>query len=173
MTILAVLGEMLEGWPRQLEDLQLLSAPAIADISGDGKADVVAISAGLLAHAWESNGEKIDGWPKHTGGWILGSPAVGDITGDGYLDVVVTTREGKLLAWTTKGEADQKIEWASIHHDAQNTGNYGHPLPVQEGPPVVEGPPESGCCSEKGNSEAALLMLPLLMWGGLRRRREH
>ena len=26
------------------------------------------------------------------------------------------------------GRADQELEWASIHHDAQNTGNYQSPL---------------------------------------------
>ena len=33
----------------------------------------------------------------------------------------------------TKGRADQKVEWASMHHDPQNTGNYHHPL-VTNGP---------------------------------------
>ena len=125
----------------------------------------------MLAHAWDSSGTNIEGWPKMTGGWILGSPAVGDIDGDGYLNVVVTTREGTVFVWETKGRADQKIEWASIHHDPQNTGNYHHPIDSQDGPPELEEPIEQGCCSSNGDAAAMLLMLPLAFWA--RRRREH
>ena len=32
-------GRVLQGWPRQIEDLQFLSSPAIADISGDGMSE--------------------------------------------------------------------------------------------------------------------------------------
>ena len=163
-------GEILDGWPRQLEDVQFLTAPAIADVSGDGKADVIAVSGGLLAHAWESDGTELEGWPKHAGGWILAAPTVGDITGDGYLDIVVTTREGKVFAWKTKGHADQKIEWTALHHDAQNTGNYEISLPKQNGPELIQAPKEGGCCSENGSSDAAWLLLPMLLFSIQRRR---
>jgi hypothetical protein len=103
-------GKVFEGWPRQLEDIQFLEAPAIADVSGDGIPEVIYGSAGYLIYAWDKDGELAEGWPHFTGGWILGSPAVGDITGDGYLEVVVTTREGHLFAWTTDGHADQDVQ---------------------------------------------------------------
>ena len=163
-------GEILDGWPRQLEDVQFLTAPAIADVSGDGQADVIAVSGGFLAHAWESTGEELEGWPKHAGGWILAAPAVGDITGDGYLNVVVTTREGKVFAWKTKGHADQKIEWSALHHDAQNTGNYETELPIQNGPEEINEPKESGCCNENGSTDAAWLLLPMSLFAFRRRK---
>ncbi len=162
-------GELLGGWPRQIEDLQFLVAPAIADLDGDDKAEAVMGSAGYLLHAWDAEGVEPEGWPKFTGNWILGSPAVGDIDGDGYLEVVVSTREGKLFAWHTEGHADQAIGWASIHHDPQNSGNFHTPLATQAGPPDrVEGEIPQGCCT--GGSKASLLWLaPLgLLW---RRRR--
>ena len=161
-------GEQLPGWPRQIEDLQFLVAPAIADLDGDNKAEAVMGSAGYLLHAWDAEGNEPDGWPKFTGNWILGSPAVGDIDGDGYLEVVVSTREGNLFAWHTKGRADQAIGWASIHHDPQNTGNYETPLPVQAGPAdVVVDDIDQGCC--KGGKASSLLWLAPL--GLLARRR--
>ena len=83
-------GEMLPGWPRQIEDIQFLVAPAIADVSGDGKNEAIYGSAGYMLYAWDGEGNVAPGWPKFTGHWLLGSPAVGDVTGDGYLDVVVS-----------------------------------------------------------------------------------
>lgn len=163
-------GAMLPGWPRQIEDLQFLVAPAIADITGDGAAEAVMGSAGYLLHAWDKDGTEADGWPKFTGNWILGSPAVGDIDGDGLLEVVVSTREGNLFAWHTQGRADQSIGWAGVHHDPQNTGNHETPLAVQAGPEDVVG--EGGCCDDDAGKGAAgaLVLLPLGFLARKRRR---
>ena len=91
---------------------------------------------------------------------------MGDIDGDGWLDMAVTTREGWIFVWGTQGRADQELEWASIHHDAQNTGNYQSPLPVQAGPADTEGDDrECGC---RGDKEQAWLLLPLsVYWDGV------
>jgi len=171
-------GNFLPGFPRQVEDMQFLMAPAVADISGDGHAEAVYGSAGNLMHAWDALGVSPAGWPKDTGHWILGSPAIGDIDGDGYLDVVVSTREGFVFAWSTDGSADQDVQWASQFHDAQNTGNYHTTLPVQAGPPptaedvdAAVGDKDAGCC--KGDdSDAWLLVFPLGLLGLGRRQRK-
>jgi hypothetical protein len=164
-------GEMFAGWPRQVEDIQFLMAPAIADLSGDGRAEVIYGSGGYLLHAWDVEGTEAEGWPKFTGNWLLGSPAVGDIDGDGFLDVVVTSREGWLFAWGTRGAADQAVQWQSLHHDAQNTGNYHHPLPTQRGPARVDAELQGCGCGARAADSAWLLLLPLPLWG-LRRKRE-
>ncbi len=165
-------GAMLPGWPRQIEDLQFLVSPAVADLTGDGRAEAIMGSAGYLLHAWDLNGAEPAGWPKFTGGWMLGSPAVGDIDGDGYVEVLATTREGFLYAWHTDGHADQKIGWAGHRHDPQNTGNVHTPLPTQVGPPAVR-VVEDGCgCKDDNTKEsggAAWLMLPMLFAGRRRR----
>jgi hypothetical protein len=160
-------GSILDGWPKQIEDVQFLTAPGVADISGDGNPEVIAASAGYLVHAWDKDGTSAEGWPKFTGHWILGSPTMGDVNGDGYLDIAVTTREGWLFIWSTKGRADQRVEWSGQHHDPQNTSNYHHPLPTQLGPVDV---PEEGCCRNK-DKEHAWLLLPLVAFVGFRRRR--
>ncbi len=164
-------GAMLPGWPRQVEDLQFLLAPAVADITGDGRPEAIYGSAGYLMHAWDADGVEAEGWPKFTGNWIMGSPAVGDIDGDGYLDVVTTTREGWLFAWRTRGPADVAPEWASMFHDPRNTGNYETPLAAQAGPPA-EGDEPGGCCRNRSKGDtAAFVVLPLLVGLGRRRRR--
>lgn len=163
-----VTGKALPGWPRQIEDLQFLVSPAMADISGDGQAETILGSAGSMLHAWDSDGNEPEGWPKFTGNWILGSPALGDIDGDGYLEVVVATREGWLWAWHTQGHADQHLQWASMHHDPQNTRNYETPIPTQAGP-LEEAEDGCGCGRDDDKGEALLLLgVPLLFW---RRRR--
>ncbi|NOY25073.1 MAG: S8 family serine peptidase [Oligoflexia bacterium] len=176
-------GDYLPGWPRQIEDLQFLMAPVIADITGDGRPEVIYGSAGHLMYAWDVDGNLADGWPKLTGQWILGSPAVGDIDGDGLVDVVVTTRAGIVWAWSTQGRADQVVQWQSEFHDARNTGNYEVALPVQAGPVDSDSPGSSDCGGRAGcgcggasadsgpgtGSTALLLLLPLGLWG-LRRR---
>ncbi len=159
-------GEMLPGWPRQVEDLQFLLAPAVADLTGDGKAEAIYGSAGYMLYAWDAAGNLAKGWPKFTGGWVLGSPAVGDIDGDGYVDVVASTREGKVFAWTSQGPADQKVQWASIHHDPQNTGNYETPLAAQIGPPKGAAPkPDCECGVTSGNNARGTTVV--LSWLGL------
>lgn len=150
-------GEFMPGWPRQIEDLQFLVAPAVADVSGDGKPEAIFGSAGYMLYAWDGTGQLAEGWPHFTGNWLLGSPAVGDIDGDGYVEVVASSREGHLFAWHTKGRADQAIQWGSIHHDPRNTGNWHTPIEKQVGPPdVAEECAEGECCCQ--STEAGMLM---------------
>ena len=158
-----VTGEILQGWPRQIEDIQFLVAPAVADISGDGMNEAIYGSGGYMLYAWDGTGQVAEGWPKFTGHWILGSPAVGDIDGDGYLDVVISTREGWIHAWSTEGHADQTIEWASLHHDPANTGDHSVPIPTQAGPPSsAESPPKGCSCASAGDRHTAFWI-----WSGL------
>jgi len=155
-------GEALPGFPRQVDDVSFLNGPAVADLSGDGAPEVIYGSGGHFLYAWDAQGVSPTGWPKFTGGWVMGGASVGDVDGDGRVDVVAVTRDGWLFAWGTEGRADQDLQWASMFHDARNTGNYHTPLPVQEGP--------SGCCERRNQPRSAagvLLLLPLL-W---RRRR--
>ncbi len=170
-------GQYFDAWPRQIEDAQFLSAPAIADLDGDGLPEVIHGSGGYVLHAWDALGQAPEGWPKFVGGWMIGSPAVGDIDGDGYHDVVINSREGYLFAWSTKGPANVPPEWASVHHDARNTSNYEVEIPAQVGPPDLSSPGElkgcTGCARGTSASAdtAAAVLLPLGLLGWRRRRR--
>jgi hypothetical protein len=90
-------GQYMMFFPRVVEDFQFYVNPAIADLDGDGLAEIIAGSGGYLLHAFNHLGREPTGWPKFTGGWLAASPAVGDIDADGLLEVVITTREGKLF----------------------------------------------------------------------------
>jgi hypothetical protein len=72
------------------------SSPAIADVDGDGSADVVVGGLDGRVHAYDADGAALAGWPAAaivSGGAsaVASSPAVGDLDGDGSREVVVGT----------------------------------------------------------------------------------
>src|SRR4029077_14231886 len=95
------------------------SSPALADLDGDGKADIVFGTSDGLVYANHAAGTALPGWPASGDtipytpgstafatsaipaprGAILASVAIGDIDGDGLLDVVAADMEGKVYAW--------------------------------------------------------------------------
>jgi hypothetical protein len=99
------------------------SSPALADLDGDGSADIVFGTSDGLVHAKRADGANLPGWPAagdvipyNPGstafataaiapprGAILASVAVGDVDGDAYLDVVAADMEGKVYAWNHQG----------------------------------------------------------------------
>jgi len=143
----------LDGFPVVVEDLQFFMNPAIADITGDGKAEIISGSGGYMLHAVNYKGQEAAGWPKFTGGWIIPSPAVGDIDGDGKLEVVTITREGWLFVWDTPGTASadgkSRVQWQEFKHDPMKTSNFTTPLVIQRGFSQKEG---CGCNATRGEN---------------------
>jgi hypothetical protein len=90
---------MLPTYPRRMEDLTILAAPAAADVDGDGRAEILMGSGGYLLHAFHREGGDAPDFPKFTGGWIFSAPAVGDVDGDAERELVTVTREGLLFLW--------------------------------------------------------------------------
>ncbi|MFP5377431.1 MAG: FG-GAP-like repeat-containing protein, partial [Acidimicrobiia bacterium] len=75
------------------------SSPAVGDIDGDGRMELV-IGAGLFYRNADTSrvfafhlddGSAVPGWPQATNGPVFGSPVIGDVTGDGRPEVVVGT----------------------------------------------------------------------------------
>lgn len=121
-------GKYKRGFPRVMEDWQFFSTPAVADVDGDGKPEILAGSGGYFIHGWNVDGDEAKGFPKFAGGWVLATPAVGDLDGDGKLELAVNSRAGWLYAWHTQGSAKGRVDWASFHHDERNTGNFDTPI---------------------------------------------
>jgi hypothetical protein len=127
-----VTGQPLAGFPAPAMGLSFLTAPAVADITGDGRPDVISASDSNNIGAWNEQGQPVPGWPKFTGGWTIWTPAVGDLDGTGHNDVVAITREGWLFVWNTPGQASQNQAY-SFHQDNWHTGRYD----VDTRPPLV------------------------------------
>jgi len=119
-------GANLPQYTQPLQGLPFLTAPALADVSGSGNADIViGGDSGALQAFDGTTGQPVAGWPKWTGGWSLFTPAVGDLLGNGTNTVVVGLREGWLHAYTTPGLASANDEAWHWHQNDRNTGRYG------------------------------------------------
>jgi hypothetical protein len=117
-------GALLPAFPRPMEDMQFLSSPSIADVDGDGLAEILQGSGAYLVHAYRADGTEPPGWPKFTHGWVISSPTPGDVDGDGALEVVATTREGRLYVFRTPALAlESSIAWQGFGRDRRNSGN--------------------------------------------------
>ncbi len=110
------------GYPHARHGLDFLGAPLVADVTGDGKPEIIDAGDTSTVHAFTDSGQAA-GFPKFTGGWTLFSPTAGDVDADGKTDVVTTTREGYLFSWKTDGKPDAE-SW-SYHHDDWRTGRFG------------------------------------------------
>ncbi|MBW8483498.1 FG-GAP-like repeat-containing protein [Actinomadura parmotrematis] len=120
----AATGLPVLGYPQGRTGIGFLGAPIVADVTGDGRAEVVDGGDTSTLHAFGDLGQAA-GFPRFTGGWMLWSPTAGDLDGDGRTDLVATTREGYLFAWRTAGRAAANAEWWTYHHDEWRTGRYG------------------------------------------------
>jgi FG-GAP-like repeat len=109
-------GNAVELWKRQVDDT-VWSSPAIGDIDGDGRVEVV-VGDGFFYHrtatnqvfAWHADdGSSLGGWPVTTGGQTMSSPALGDLTGDGIPEVVVASGNGYVQAY----RGNSSLVWAT------------------------------------------------------------
>jgi hypothetical protein len=77
-----------------------VGSPALADLDGDGKLDVVAGALDQRLYVFKGNGDPLDPFPVRldsdtasNGAEIINSPAITDLDGDGKPDVVIATNE--------------------------------------------------------------------------------
>jgi hypothetical protein len=155
-----------------MASLPHLPAPgglAVADLSGDGRPDVILPTQDGLLFAFDGQGKVLADFPRATLGSVEASPAVGVF--DGELTVAVRTTRGDLVRYAGVG-FPRHIGWEGAGHDRGNTNNAQTPLPVRSvgGLGITEpprlAPPGCGCTA--GGS--ALLWLSFAL--GVRARRK-
>ena len=85
-------GEMLPGWPRTINPLARWDTagqfgPAVGDLTGDGKPEVVARNNIGDVFVWSAAGVALPGWPRNLAS-SYGSVLVDDLDGDGLAEIV-------------------------------------------------------------------------------------
>lgn len=97
-------GQLLPGWPQVPLDFAggggafdkpdgytdgVLTSPSIADITGDGKPEVIFGANDQRVYAKDGQGNNLPGWPQFVLDTVWSSPAVADLNGDGKRDVII------------------------------------------------------------------------------------
>ncbi|HEU4365059.1 MAG TPA: FG-GAP-like repeat-containing protein, partial [Candidatus Krumholzibacteria bacterium] len=94
-------------WTRWLQhNLFFNPCPALADITGDGKLEVLIPSSNGRLYAVQYNGADAPGWPVtySTKTYSESSPIIADVTGDGVVDVLLGHEEKLINGWSALGE---------------------------------------------------------------------
>ena len=102
-------------------------SPALADIDGDGKPEIIYGSADGNLYVWKANGTLLPGFPYHAGTPITGSAAVGYLDGPGdTTPEIVFTNTGKQL-FVIEPDGTDRPGWPVW---VRTTGNSKTPSPA-------------------------------------------
>jgi hypothetical protein len=121
-------GRLLPGWPVATE-VAVAASPALADLDGDRKPEVIVPDLAGRLHVWQAAGRTVAGWPYDLDGGTLAAPVVADLDGDGTLEIVVgktaagaAGQPAPLLETLEFGLSDGTPAWPTFQANAQRTG---------------------------------------------------
>jgi thermitase len=122
-------GTPMPNWPQRLPLGHAFAQTALADITGDGKPEIIVGTDKGAVYAWSSNGTLIPGFPKNLGVIqaeemaVKSCPALGDIDGDGKLEMAATGIDGRVFVWDIDAAPSAAAnEWRMYQGDAAHTG---------------------------------------------------
>ena len=120
-------GSVRSGFPRATADIAFFVTPAVVDVDGDGRNEVVAGNGLQMLDAFSVGGASPPGWPKLTNGWVVGTTGSGDWDGDGRAEIAAVRRDGVLMVWRTPTSADAVGDWTRYGANGRNDGTVDLP----------------------------------------------
>ncbi len=99
-------GEVMPGYPISYNNQWILSAPALADLDGDGQLEIVfGIRTVNELHVIKADGSPMnENWPVTLVGIPAFTPSIGDIDGDGNKEIIASASNGTLYAFDLNGQ---------------------------------------------------------------------
>lgn len=125
-------GAYLPNWPVTYNnELYTESSPVIGDMNGDGNPDVVLGDETRYIHAWDVNGDPLDGFPLATEDALRAVPAIDDIDGDGDVDLVASGWDKTIYVWDFPSTYHETTcYWPNFHANSHNNGLVGFAVPT-------------------------------------------
>ena len=137
-------GKNLPGWPVYTSGY-VFSSPAVGDVQGDGKLEVVAVDLNQAWYVWSSTGQLL--YQDYKSGVEFGSPALGDDKGDNSVDVNINYNNapamgdfdrdgyveiayGPSILQTAAPYHPDKFPWPMFRRDCRHSACYGSPSPT-------------------------------------------
>ncbi len=120
---------------REFEDMSY-PEPILADLNGDGKAEIIVGSRNNQILAFDYNGRKISEFPFSVSQPIVSSPVITNLDSDGKMNVIARSADNFCYVWNLDYEHEpDRIYWGQFLKNAQHTGLYLHTAlpPTNEG----------------------------------------
>ncbi len=129
---------------------ETFGSPVLADVNGDGSADVVVRTGQFLGtgyegvYAWDHQGTLLPGFPLYATAepnlytYSPYTPLVDDLDKDGKIDLVLATdynvyAKPKLISWELDVDYRPDSEpWPKYMHDSWNSGRWGFDPPATQ-----------------------------------------
>lgn len=99
-------GSLLQGWPNTISNnsLEYITEIAAADVNGDLKPEVAAITDHDFIHVRAPEGPAISGWPKTPENTTyLSGVALADVDGDRDFEIIVSSDSGRIAVYDGDG----------------------------------------------------------------------
>ncbi len=102
------------------------ATPAIADVDGDGRLEVLLGAENGHIYGWNHDGSELEGFPIAIDGEVRAGVSVWDIDRDGLVELAAASYDRRVYVWDLPGPVrGDRMPWPFFRHDMRNSGRYG------------------------------------------------